>query len=228
MEILADIPVEFSAEEILERLHLGDQGEAVARAVRDLVDQAQEIARPKAVYEVCYLEGKGEQSVSFGGQTFESTILRSNLDQVERVFPYVATAGRELEVLRGPADDFLSSFYVDTIQEVALRAALTYLARYLEEQYAPGKLVEMNPGSLPNWPITEQRPLFAVFGDVEALIGVRLTDSFLMVPKKSVSGVFFPTEVDYVNCQLCPREDCPNRHAEQDPELMAKFGVRME
>jgi hypothetical protein len=48
---------------------------------------------------------------------------------------------------------------------------------------------------------------------------VELTDSFLMVPNKSVSGLRFPTETSVENCQLCPREVCPGRRTPYDPKL---------
>jgi hypothetical protein len=48
---------------------------------------------------------------------------------------------------------------------------------------------------------------------------VTLTDSFLMVPTKSVSGIVFPTEVSFESCRLCPRSDCPGRRAKYDPNL---------
>ena len=37
--------------------------------------------------------------------------------------------------------------------------------------------------------------MFAVFGDVERLVGVRLTDTCLMLPNKSVSGIRYATEL---------------------------------
>ncbi len=40
-----------------------------------------------------------------------------------------------------------------------------------------------------------------------------------MVPTKSVSGILFPAEESFASCQLCPRENCPNRRAPYDPEL---------
>ena len=40
-----------------------------------------------------------------------------------------------------------------------------------------------------DWPIEEQQPLFRLLGDTERAVGVRLTDSMLMVPTKSVSGI---------------------------------------
>jgi hypothetical protein len=77
----------------------------------------------------------------------------------------------------------------------------------------------MNPGSLQNWPITQQNELFSIFRNVEALIGVRLTQSCLMIPLKSVSGIYFPTQIKFESCQLCPREKCEGRRALYNLEL---------
>ncbi len=81
-------------------------------------------------------------------------------------------------------------------------------------------------GAGDDWPITQQKELFSLFGGrekVEELIGVRLTDSFLMVPIKSVSGIFFPTEIRFESCQICPREQCIGRRAAYDPEVVKKY-----
>jgi hypothetical protein len=67
--------------------------------------------------------------------------------------------------------------------------------------------------------LREQRKLFRILGDTEAMIGVRLTQSCLMIPSKSVSGVRFATETSFESCQLCPRDRCPGRRARYDPEL---------
>jgi hypothetical protein len=91
--------------------------------------------------------------------------------------------------------------------------AAAWLAAQLEEQYGLGPLSSMSPGSLEDWPITEQTKLFSIFGDTERLIGVRLTDSMLMVPRKSISGILFPSEEGFVACQLCGRQRCPGRKA---------------
>jgi hypothetical protein len=76
----------------------------------------------------------------------------------------------------------------------------------------------MSPGSLEDWPITEQPKLFSLFGDTEKSIGVKLTASLLMIPRKSISGILFPSEEGFVSCRLCPRENCPSRKAEFDEE----------
>jgi hypothetical protein len=84
----------------------------------------------------------------------------------------------------------------------------------------------MNPGSLHDWPLKEQRVLFDMLGDPKATIGVELLHTYLMRPAKTVSGLLFTTQDSYVNCRLCPREVCPNRRAGYDPALYAtKYGI---
>jgi hypothetical protein len=112
---------------------------------------------------------------------------------------------------------------VDTIKEMALGASTSYLRNHLKEKYLLGRLSSMNPGAgdVATWPIEQQQLLFSVFGNVEELIGVRLTDTHLMIPNKSVSGLFFPTEVPFESCMVCQRKNCPGRRAHYDPDFLA-------
>lgn len=41
-------------------------------------------------------------------------------------------------------------------------------------------------------------------------IAVRLTPAYVVVPRKSMSGVFAATLKEYVACEYCPRK-CDNR-----------------
>ena len=78
---------------------------------------------------------------------------------------------------------------------------------------AAGHVSRINPGSLKEWPITGQLPLFEALGGVTADIGVSLAESMLMSPVKSVSGIMFQGDTPFENCQLCPKANCPNRRA---------------
>ncbi|GAH06452.1 unnamed protein product, partial [marine sediment metagenome] len=99
------------------------------------------------------------------------------------------------------------------------------LEDYLRKKYALGRMSTMAPGegSMEDWPITQQKELLSIFGNVEELIGVKLTEALLMVPLKSVSGIFFPTRVEFISCQLCPREACEGRKAPYDTDLAKKY-----
>jgi len=222
MEILDSIPIDIKVDEVLRRLHM-EQDTKYADDVQELIDRVQPVIRPKAIYDVKYVEHIDRDNLDIGGVRFTSRVLRVNLDKVGRVFPYIVTSGIEAESIEIPDYDLMGRFILDTIKEMGLGIASGYLHGYVKERYRLEKISAMNPGSLEDWPISEQVPLFSIFGDVEKLIGVKLTDSFLMIPIKSVSGIYFPTEASFASCQLCPREKCPNRRAKYDPELKEKY-----
>ena len=223
MEVLDSIPFRLDVEAVLKQLHQNKGNKYIGAIVQGLIEIVRPIAKPKAVYEVSYVENKNEDSVYIDGVRFTSRVLRVNLDKVERVFPYVATCGRELDEIAVPSDDYMKYYCLDVIKEMTLRSAISYLTDYLTRNYALGQMSRMHPGSLEDWPITQQKELFSIFGNVEDLVGVRLTESFLMIPVKSVSGICFPTEIRFESCQLCPREVCSERRAPYDPDLVRKY-----
>ena len=231
MRSLDPVPFEMDTDAIFGRLHL-DPRSQYADEVHSMIDRARKLARPRAAYEVAFVEERGDDSVVIGQSEvgaeerrarFRSKVLRANLEEVGRVFPYVATCGLELEELSAQLDDMLQKFWADAIKQAALFSAVQALEAYQIERHGLGKTAVMSPGSLEDWPISEQKPLFSIFGDVEELIGVKLTDTFLMLPLKSVSGISFPTEVTFESCQLCPRERCPGRRAAYDEKAKERY-----
>ena len=224
MEILDNIPFELDADAVLSNVHV-DRTSQDGKDLQELVETARRAAKPKAICEVSYIEDKSEDSVVLSGVTFTSRVLRVNLDKAERAFPFVATCGRELDEINIPSDDFMKRYWLDAIKGMALGAAMKYLTEQLKDQYALPHIASMNPGDADHaiWPIEQQRQLFSIFGNVEDLIGVTLTDSFLMIPNKSVSGIYFPTEINFESCKLCPREVCPGRRAPYEKDLLEAY-----
>jgi hypothetical protein len=216
--ILDDIRFQPNIDSLKKKLHIREGSSSVEKLER-IVRDALAIARPKALYRVAFIDSKGDEHTIVEGITLNSRVLRVNLEQAHRVFPFVSTCGRELDEWSDSIDDMLQSYWADTIKEMALRTATQALNRDLEERFRPGRTAQMNPGSLPDWPIWEQRKVFALLGSPQDAIGVELTESLIMVPIKSVSGIQFPTEVGFASCQLCPREVCVSRRAPYDETL---------
>lgn len=211
--------------ELLNKLHARPNSEH-QRHLERLAEEAQAIAKPKAVYRVAAIDQRGEDYVVLDGTTFRSRILAVNLKQVYRAFPFVATCGVELDKWVASKDDTLDHFYADAIAERALRAAIQTLVDHITEHFRPDGLSEMNPGSLADWPLYEQKPLFSLLGDSPATIGVSLLPGMLMTPAKSVSGIWFPKAESFASCQLCPMPKCPGRRAPYEPDLAArKYGI---
>ena len=218
---LNSIPFQLDAATLRKKLHV-KEGSQHAEELDRLIQEAQTIGKPKALYKEAFIESRTDETVTVDGITFKSRVLRVNLENVYRVFPYVSTCGLELEEWSKKITDFLHGFWVEEIKETVLYMAGDSFRKHVREHHQLGQIARMNPGSLVDWPIEEQRPLFTLLGNAQELIGVHLTSSLMMVPTKSVSGIIFPTEFDFTSCQLCPREVCPGRKAPYDKDLYDK------
>jgi hypothetical protein len=220
MEILTQIPFDLDVELMFTKYRI-EPGSEYAVQFKALLEEARRIANPKAVYKESFIYSKGEKTVTVEGVTFTSSALRANIDQVEKVFPYVVTCGRELDQIIVRSNDLFKRFLLDEIKGAILESCHAYLNDYLDGRYGLTKTASMHPGSgdVDVWPIEQQSELFTLLGDVYSAIDVELTESYLMIPTKSVSGVRFPTQKDFESCMLCHRENCPERSAPFDQAM---------
>ncbi len=216
--VLDRLPFELDMKVLRQRLRIESVSPYLGD-LRHLLDEARAVARPKALYRVAFVEAKQDDYVVIEGVRLCSRVLRVNLGDAHRVFAYVATCGMELGQWCSSQSDLLRQFWAETIAEMALQGAIEALRQHLADRYHPGSLSSMAPGSLADWPLEEQRALFTILGNTENLVGVRLTDHMLMIPIKSLSGIFFPTQISFESCQLCSRAGCPGRRAPYDQGL---------
>ena len=224
MAIIDNIQIQLDLEAVRTRLHLKRDNDL--KTLQDLAAIAQPLIEPKVLYKICYIEEKLAQGVIVEGLLLSSKVLRKNLDKIERIFPFVITIGSKFSQKLDACSDLLEKFYLDTIGNVALNQVRLELKNRLKAEYGIEKTAFMAPGSLPDWPLEEQRPLFKLLGDVTASIGVKLSESLLMLPAKSVSGIYFPTEASFFSCQLCPRERCDSRKARYNEKLAKEYGIK--
>ncbi len=223
MEILDPIPVNLDFKTIEEKLLVKRTGNW--EQFQPLFEIATKSIAAKAAYGIRYVDERLEDGVMIDGVHFKSRILWKNLEKVGRVFPYVVTIGSVLEERSQASDDLLAKYYLDTIGNIALVKAREYLEDELRSRFALEHVSFMSPGSLEDWPLEQQKPLFSFLEGVERSIGVRLTENCVMVPRKSVSGIYFPTETTFYNCQLCPRSNCVGRKAAYSEQLAGKYGI---
>lgn len=212
--VLDNIPFEINESQFLSELKLFEDSSEADEAIQ-LLKEACSVAKPKAVYIESFVDSRTEDTVIIDGVSFRSRLLSANTESVHRLFPYIATCGTEIEQWASNITDPLNAYYADMIMQLALKSAVNELVKHLTYKKLHGKLSCMNPGSLEDWPISEQKKLFSLFTDA---IGVKLTDSFLMIPVKSSSGIYFTSDKKFENCELCPRENCPSRRAAYRPD----------
>ena len=127
--------------------------------------------------------------------------------------PTTAVAASQLD---GPQRQQLAvaALAGDSISELARQNEVSRKFVYRQKEKAQQALKESFTPSP-----ADEKVLFDLLGEAPAAIGVKLLDSMLMTPTKSVSGIRFPTEETFESCQLCPMENCPNRRAPYDESL---------
>ncbi len=222
MQALDGFPIELSLEETLARLNI-DERRAEKLQANMIFKTALSLIHPRAIYGQSSVTSRSKEKVSIGGVDFTSRILTRNLDGTDRVFPYIITIGEALEAEARASKKIAGQLLLDELGNSALDASVSYLQSHISQKQRLKTISHMSPGQL-DWSISQQKQLFSIFDDVENLIGVRLTESLLMIPRKSVSGIMFPTEIPFISCQLCQRQNCSSRRVPYD-EAVSKVYI---
>jgi len=219
--VLDGFPIELSFEKTLERLKI-DERRLQTLGADNVFKTGVSLIHPRAISGTAYVNRHGADKVEIEAAEFTSRVLAKNLEHVERVFPYVLTVGDSLENKARYSESITAKLILEAVGDLALGSALEYIQRHISRQYGLETTSHMGPGQL-DWPINQQRELFSILGDVKDTIGVTLTESLMMLPRKSISGIIFPTEETFISCQLCQRSKCPSRQAPFDKTQSKKY-----
>jgi len=182
---------------------------------REVLEEAQSLLAPAALYTILPMHDLQHQRVTLdGGAVFEGPLVARALVGATEVALTVCTVGSAL-------DKRVDALFAENpVRALALDGAgigaVGGIARLVgervrEEAVTRGSRIGMRaePGQ-EGWPIQQQRVLFDLLPAEE--IGVRLTDSYLMLPRKSLSFVVgLGPEMcpDAVTCDFCSkRERC--------------------
>jgi hypothetical protein len=144
-------------------------------------------------------------------------IVTSQLRKSEKAALFISTIGPAMETWAktlSTEGDIALSYLVDIVASVTEEQTTDVLQDHIEKQMQMRGLKITNrysPGYC-DWSVSEQHLLFSFFP--VNFCGIVLTDSALMVPIKSVSGIIgVGTEVKKVNytCDTCGMKDCTYR-----------------
>jgi len=212
--IRLDVPFSPSYEKYKKLIRLDAYPDA-EDAARLLFDKTVEILQPKSLIITKYIENRLREGsdvvLQVGTSTFKGKVL-AELDSVHRLFPYIATCGNEMETYDTSSLDMLAPFWLDTLKTMALGVIRLHTAEFIKNTYGIEKISSVNPGSgnVDIWPVQELGGIFDLL-DEGAPIGVKLTPSSLMIPNKTISGIFYESDTTFTSCQYCEREHCPGR-----------------
>jgi hypothetical protein len=221
--IVTDLPIEIDLDMLLSLSGYSEARPApkrLADAAARMIETGRRLAKPVVVYEIHEVtDDIAGVGVRLGPAHFSGKILRTVLTGSELAAVYTATLGPELDAeaaLLMAGGDVLSSVLLDTIGSLILtRATVSFVTRIFDAEARPrgyAVTAPFGPGQC-QWDLAEQRHLFDLIDPAQ--IGVALTDSFLMIPKKSVSGIIGIGPADRIfdrsPCQVCDRKECPGR-----------------
>lgn len=156
--------------------------------------------------------------IKCGGKVLESgRRVTSYMKDASHLAAFVCTAGKifsELSDEYFERGDFPEAFIVDSIGSVTVENAMDRIQILLEkEMYAIGMKISnrYSPGYC-EWHVSGQQVLFSLIGDNNT--GVRLTESSLMQPIKSVSGIIGigkNIKKHPYGCSICNSKSCVYR-----------------
>ncbi len=224
LSFFENISVELNKEVLMSRMKLREKLQK-SKDLQWALEQAQDLIHPRALLGTASVTVIDDNTIQIDDQKFTSRILRVNLGSCERVFPFIFTIGPELENLAGQQTSLTKKFFLEMVGDFALTTAVTNVEEEIKSKYSINHTSSMTPGSLDNWGIDQQAPLFALFGKETERLGVKLSPSMVMNPRKSISGIAFHSEKVFINCQLCQRDRCPGRRAKFMPEKFAEYDL---
>ncbi|MCW3976070.1 MAG: hypothetical protein NWE86_07510 [Candidatus Bathyarchaeota archaeon] len=150
-----------------------------------------------------------------GGKILSSKLLAEKFKCTHEVAVYIVTIGSDLEkrVAELGVRDLYRSFILDNIGTYALRQVF----EYMRKDFGPNnseRISKISPGVSTYWGIEQQKIIFDFLGKekVRESVGVILNEHYVMVPKKSVSGVMGDTINLFHECQICEK-NCEYRKA---------------
>lgn len=145
-------------------------------------------------------------------------IVTNQLRYLEKAAWYICTIGEKLpdySRILMEEGDIMEGYVADVAGNLIVETAIDKLHSLLEDQMAKNGLLITNrysPGYC-EWDIREQKKLFSLFP--ENYLGVRLTETSLMQPIKTVSGVIGIGEKVKNNpytCDYCTQQNCLYRN----------------
>ncbi|MFA5470335.1 MAG: hypothetical protein WC230_06495 [Bacteroidales bacterium] len=208
-----------SLADFVEKLPDGrEETEAFAQDIRQVIIEAETHLQARAAYRLVTQTSLTGHILKLEGRDFHvGKILSKELHQTGKTAVFVCTAGEQIgELYRSylKLGDSLSAFFADLLGTIAVEKTLELLYQKLEQTFLSLGMhtgQAFSPGDC-GWPLAEQAALFSLMPG--NCCGIRLNQSMLMLPQKSLSGII-PLGKNLKRgkhqCSVCSSHNCPYR-----------------
>ena len=187
---------------------------ALTKFAVEALEEARSLIKPAALYRTLPVLDYQHETVIFDGGSFSGALVARAFAGATNLTMAICTIGPALEKRSdevSPAS-LMQALALDGAGTAAVEILSRQLAKKIKEDAAKSGFktgMKANPGQ-EGWSIEQQRVLFKLIPAEQ--IGVKLNDSALMIPRKSVSFVIGMGEemcAEAVPCDFCSkREHC--------------------
>ncbi len=188
--------------------------------INEIVKQLPDKCAIRGGYRIVSLSPKNGRSdgllINESFFTMERTIT-AQLRKARAAAIFVCTIGEIMEKWSAKLfsyGDAVAGYFVDTIASVVAESAADHLHLHIEKEMRSHALQVTNrysPGYC-GWSVAEQQQLFSLLPP--GFCNITLTDSSLMMPQKSVSGIIgigVDVEKEPYSCEKCKKTSCTYR-----------------
>lgn len=219
-EQLHNIPLSLSKDAVIEQIG-GKDTTTISRrmtgAIEKVLCELNETASAQAIYTILPVNTV-EGNVTLGDQhTLSSQKLQGVLGLCRKAAVFVTTIGADVDRLiqQNMQHQPYYGYILDATASLAAEAAAQHLYDHIDQNTKDdqGLTMRYSPGYC-DWPLIEQKKIFDMLPSDH--IGVTLTDSACMSPRKSVSGVIGICPIDAAKehgnaCTTCAKINCSFR-----------------
>jgi len=203
----------------------GEDRELVTSLIEEILTESREICNIKAEFRVFgdVRFDNDTKSVEINKIRFQiKKIVFSQIKKSDSVAIFLCSAGKEIGIRSREAmqeRDLLRGYVYDVVGSEIVEAAADLMQNELEKtMISTGRRItnRYSPGYC-GWDVVEQHKLFRLIPD--NFCNIRLTESALMDPVKSVSGIIGIGEDVKRNpyfCNFCDLKDCINRKIKEN------------
>lgn len=206
-------------EDVLDMLHEDDHSpdNPVVSEVMDIYTRLHEISDIQGGYVI--FENM-ERHPETGEIRIEDRMIKTShkicklMEGAEKIAVFVCTAGRGFSDYArkyNKEGDYLKGYVVDTLGSVLVEKSMDFIQSELEKQMQKDGMNITNrysPGYC-NWAIDDQKQLFSLLPSNKC--NILLSDSCLMIPIKSVSGIIGigkKVKKSSYSCDICNNSTC--------------------
>ncbi len=218
--VINPLSLDIDREQIFQELGYAQSSipEFFSEQIDEIIERYCGLCDIRAAYRVVDVSAHKNHGLLINNILFDlNNIVAFQLKNAEKLAIFICTIGAQMEGWASQLcseGDEVKAHFVDTIASAAIEKATNILHNHIEQKNAVRGLSVTNrfsPGYC-GWSVSEQHLLFSFFSS--GCCGIELTETALMIPRKSTSGIIgigSSVKREPYFCGRCSNKDCTYR-----------------